>query len=248
MSTHSQISDLLPAYALGILDPQEQIEVEAHLAECAVCREALRSHEEVTAALAFSVPPLIPPPSLKQHILASVTPDKAPAAAPPTPWWRRWLEGLKPSSIALAAASTALVFILLLGNIALFIRMQNLEQRLAALNRAGLQTLRLKGSDLAPQAWAILAMDKDAPSGLLVVDDLPPLDQSQAYQLWLITPEGERHSGGVFRVDEKGHGLLEINSPQLLQTYAAFGVTIEPATGSPCPTGPNVLKGENPSG
>ena len=248
MSNHSHISQLLPAYALGILDPQEQIEVEAHLAECVICQEALRDYEDVMTNLAFSAPPQTPPHLLEQRILATVAPAPRPAPSQPAPWWHRWLERWSTPGIAVAAVSTALVLLLLLGNITLFLRVQNLEHQLAAPNRAGLQTISLAGSELAPQAWAILAMDKDAPSGLLVVDDLPPLEPDQAYQLWLITPDGERQSGGVFRVDERGHGILEITSPQLLQTYAAFGVTIEPATGSPAPTGPNVLKGKNTSG
>ncbi len=248
MSIHSHVSDLLPAYVLGVLDAQEQMEVEVHLAECTVCREELRAYENQTVDLAFSVPPLTPPSSLKQRIQESISHPKEPAATSPVAWWRRWLEGLQTPGVALAAASAALVLVLLLGNITLFTRVQHLERQMAASNRAGLQTLSLTGSEIAPQAWAILAMDKDAPSGLLVVDDLPPLDKRQAYQLWLITPDGKRQSGGIFRVDEKGHGFLEINSPRLLQTYAAFGVTIEPADGSPSPTGPNVLKGENTSG
>jgi len=248
MPTHPHVFDLLPAYALCVLDPDDRIEVEAHLAECSVCQEELRAYEALTADLVFSVPPVTPSPSLKQRILASTTPASAPAPASPGARWRRWLDGLRTPGFALAAASAALALILLIGNIVLFARVQNLEDMLVASNQAGLQTLGLTGSEIAPQAWAILVMDKDAPSGLLVVDNLPPLDKIQAYQLWLITPNGQRQNGGVFQVDEKGHGFLEIKSPNLLQKYAAFGVTIEPVGGSPAPTGPNVLKGQNTSG
>jgi len=244
MPTHPHILDLLPAYALGILDPDEISAVEKHLAECTLCQMELRAYEAVTADLALASPLVSPPPQLEQQILDAVTPP-TPA---PEPWWRRWLDALRRPGYSLAAASAALALVLLISNLVLITRVNTLENQLAALSQAGLGAVSLSGSEIAPQARAILVMDKDAPVGLLVADDLPPLDESHAYQLWLISPDGRRESGGVFRVDDRGHGSLEIQSPGPLQQYAAFGVTIEPAGGSPAPTGPNVLKGRNQPG
>jgi anti-sigma-K factor RskA len=58
--------------------------------------------------------------------------------------------------------------------------------------------------------------------------------------LWLIQ-DGQRTSGGVFSVSDEGYGSLWISSPEPLATYSAFGITIEPAGGSPGPTGDKVL-------
>ena len=80
----------------------------------------------------------------------------------------------------------------------------------------------------------------DGDHGTLVVDSLAPLGQDQQYQLWLIQ-DGERTDGGVFSVNPEGYGSLWVETPQPLSSYSAFGITIEPAGGSPGPTGDKVL-------
>ena len=89
----------------------------------------------------------------------------------------------------------------------------------------------------------MLVISSDGEHGTLVVDGLPPLDASQQYQLWLIQ-DGQRTSGGIFSVDGEGYGSLWITSPKPLISYQAVGITVEPAGGSPAPTGERVLGGE----
>ena len=51
------VFDLLPCYALGILDEAEALVVSRHLADCAVCRAELESYSETPSHLAVAVPP-----------------------------------------------------------------------------------------------------------------------------------------------------------------------------------------------
>jgi anti-sigma-K factor RskA len=55
--------------------------------------------------------------------------------------------------------------------------------------------------------------------------------------------DGERTSGGVFSVKQGGYAAKVIYAPLPLADYSSFGVTIEPAGGSPSPTGDKVLGG-----
>ncbi len=243
--------DQLPAYALGVLDPEEAAQVEAHLAVCEICRAELRAYESVVGDLALAVPQVAPPPALKQRILAGVapTPKPEPGRAPISPqssWWQRLLAALRPPSNTFAAVAAVLLLILLTSNLVLLSRLRTLERQVAMTKP--LPVVALHGSDMTPQARAVLILSEDGQRGALVVDDLPPLDENHAYQLWLITPDGKRDSGAVFRVGEDGYMTLTIENPMPLKNYAAFGVTIEPAGGSPQPTGPNVLKGQNLTG
>jgi anti-sigma-K factor RskA len=105
-----------------------------------------------------------------------------------------------------------------------------------------LRTINLTGTEAAPEATGLLVVSLDGEHGTLVVDGLAPLGQEQQYQLWLIQ-DGQRTSGGVFSVSEEGYGSLWISSPEPLSSYGAFGITIEPAGGSPGPTGDKVLGG-----
>ena len=87
----------------------------------------------------------------------------------------------------------------------------------------------------------MLSMDGD--HGTLVVDGLPVLTEAEQYQLWLIR-DGERTDGGVFSVDRRGYGSMWVHADEPLDSFDSFGVTLEPAGGSPGPTGPRMLGGE----
>jgi anti-sigma-K factor RskA len=103
-----------------------------------------------------------------------------------------------------------------------------------------LRTINLTGTEAAPEATGLLVVSLDGEHGTLVVDGLAALGEEQQYQLWLIQ-DGQRTSGGVFSVSEEGYGSLWISSPEPLSSYSTFGITIEPAGGSPGPSGDKVL-------
>jgi anti-sigma-K factor RskA len=103
-----------------------------------------------------------------------------------------------------------------------------------------MRVVALAGTEAAPAATGTIVISGDGEYGTLVVDGLPPLDAARQYQLWLIE-DGQRTSGGVFSVSSEGYGAMEIASPEPLSRYSAFGITVEPAGGSPGPTGDKVL-------
>ncbi len=106
-----------------------------------------------------------------------------------------------------------------------------------------LQVIQLSGTEFVPAATGMIVVSVDGQHGALVVDRLPVLDEAHEYQLWLIR-DGERDSGAVFSVDEDGYATKYVSSPEPLDGYTSFGITIEPAGGSPGPTGEKVLGGE----
>jgi predicted anti-sigma-YlaC factor YlaD len=50
---HAAVSELLGAYALDAVDPDEAVAIEDHLRECPRCRDEVNQHREVAAQLAF---------------------------------------------------------------------------------------------------------------------------------------------------------------------------------------------------
>lgn len=54
MMGHAEASELLGAYALDAVEPDEAEAVEAHLETCPRCRDELRSHREVVGVLAYA--------------------------------------------------------------------------------------------------------------------------------------------------------------------------------------------------
>jgi anti-sigma-K factor RskA len=137
------------------------------------------------------------------------------------------------------AASLVVIIVLLISNLYL---LNNLRAHESA-ELEEFTTMALVATDYSPNSTGMLVISSDGEYGVLVVDELPVLDESQQYQLWLIY-DGQRTSGGVFSVNDEGYGSLLIDSEQPLSSYPAFGITIEPAGGSPGPTGDKVLGGE----
>ena len=231
MLTHEEVMEQLPALALGALQENEAAEVRLHLAGCASCRAELAAFQGVTGRLGLAVPQVAPPAGLKSRLMERVGERQPAAAGARQPAWLERLANLlrRPIPAWSLAGGAALALVLVLG----------VSLLLPAGEQAPLRTIALAGTAAAPDATGVLVISADGEYGSLVVDGLPDLDAVRQYQLWLIR-NGQRVSGGVFSVHE-GYAVMEIVSPQPLDSYDAFGITIEPAGGSPGPTGEKVL-------
>ncbi len=239
MSAATHVTDLLAAYALDCLDEAESGVVSEHLAECADCRAALRSYQTVTDQLALAVPDAAPPSDLKARLMNRIQPARPTEPAQPrTSWWERLNALMRRSTPVWGLVGLVLIAALVVSNLWLWGRVSRPP---TITEPEVFQTIRLTGTEAAPAATGLLVVSPDGEHGTLVVDSLSPLGSEQQYQLWLISEDGQRTDGGVFSVSDEGYGSLWIESPQPLSSYPAFGITIEPAGGSPGPTGDKVL-------
>ncbi len=162
---------------------------------------------------------------------------------------RRWLF-VRP----LAAAA---VVALLVGNVALLLQNQQLQLQqdilaadLAQQNRALIflaaeepQELEIFDPAGLSSARADILWNNSLGLAVIYVRDFPECEAGMKYQLWL-TKDGQRSSGGLFSVDAKGMGLLVLSLDDSLDLYDVIGITPEPASGSPGPTAPPVVRGE----
>lgn len=227
--------DDLPAYALGVLEPAEVPQIEAHLSVCADCRAGLQAYRTVVEQLPLAVAMNDPAAEVKARLLAQATPRKL---SNPSPGWRERLADLfKVPQLPLRLVGVVAILLLVVSNLSLWQRMNQLQRP------AGFYIVELAGTEKFPDAKGMLVISEEGSEGTLVVEHLPALDESQQYQLWLIE-DGQRTSGGVFSPRESGYGRLWVASPGSLLLYNSFGVTIEPAGGSPGPTGDKVLGGD----
>ena len=151
------------------------------------------------------------------------------APTPARPFWERLLPALGLASLFLIIALTAISFIL-------WQRLSHLEFATAL----GMRAVPLSATDTALRATGFVVISADGDHGVLVVEGLMPLGESQQYQLWLIR-DGQRTSGAVFSTDEHSYAGTRIRAPRSLLDYSAVDITIEPAEGSSWPTGKQVL-------
>jgi anti-sigma-K factor RskA len=232
--SHRDLEELLAAVALGSLEQEERQSVQQHLRVCPPCRAAFECYEEVTGLLGLSAPEAEPPEGLKERILEGLGQrSRRPRKRVPGFWT---VPRLAP---AWAVAGAFALTVLIGFNALLWRQVRRLEARSEQLRS---QLVALEATESAPQARGLMIIDAGQPTATLVVEGLPVLDPDRQYQLWLIH-DGQRTSGGLFSVSPSGFGVLMVAAPQPLGSYQAFGITVEPAGGSPGPTGPKVLGG-----
>lgn len=231
MATHTDILNLIPAYALGCLDEDELVLVSEHLADCGECRAELQSYGPLVDHLALAAPETLPPPALHRRLMSQT--QEPPAQSLPQKPSRNLWGWVTPIWVG---AGLLIILILATGNLFLWRQINQLAEP------DMLSEVTLNGTQAAPDATGVIVLSLDGEYGTLVVDQLPPLDAEHQYQLWLIDDD-QRTSGGVFSVSDEGYGSIEIVSAEPLNSYSAFGISIEPTGGSPGPTGQKVLGG-----
>jgi anti-sigma-K factor RskA len=242
---HADLRDLIPAYALGSLDADEAVDVDRHLKGCAPCRKELAAYEAVVDALALAALDADPSPELRRRLLAEagrgrLATDDGAAAASQMPPARPRIPQTPPSSTiwrrpAWAGYALAALLLVSLG-LLIWLAGRTPDEALPVTLSPADAAL-----DAAPDALGELRFDPAGGAATLEVWRMPPLPADRQYQLWLVR-DGKRDSGAVFSVNDNGWAELPIEIAHSPDDFTSLGVTIEPAGGSPGPTGDKVLE------
>lgn len=241
----NNILDLLTAYALGALEPEEVGHVSELLEKDSALRELLAELRATADQVAYGLPDAEPPAELRQKALDRAfgrlpQPHVPAAIRPMAKWMRGWLVGLgAAAAIALFAAVVGWAQLASVRN-----ELAQTQARLAQQLAANAQVAKVLASN--PQSIALTGavgqgtILRDATNQFVLAATLPQLDTGKVYQLWLIesdTPVGV----GTFTVDQQGNGLLALQQAQLL-AGGTYAITAEPGPqGSERPSGPPVL-------
>jgi anti-sigma-K factor RskA len=228
------VLESLPAYVLGSLDEEEERSVAEHLAGCYLCRQELTAFQQVADQLPLAVPDVSPSEGLRPRLMERIQNLNVKQPSRSEGW--RFPQRLVPVG---ALAGLALILLLAFSNLLLWQRLNNLEVLTGPL---GMRAIALENTEAAPAASGFVIMGADGLNGVLVVDKLQQLDATREYQVWLVR-DATYTGGPVFSVDETGYRGLRIEAPESLLTYSSVLVTVEPAGGSPDPTGEHVLNG-----
>ncbi len=259
MKSHEQFEELAAVYAVGALDGDDLVRLEAHLADgCDRCAMLLLDSREAFVRLASAHPPVVPPAEVKAALLArmdaeEVRPARRPAGRASWVPWAAATAAVAVVSAMLTGGMVASRYEARLGQMAretaaVRERLQRNEAALreeVAVYRGAVELLRdpatrlveLRGAGPSPEASGRVIWHATA-GGQLVVANLPPAPAGKAYELWTLDGSAPRPAG-VFQVDASGratHRVQPTGGPA-----SKFAVTLEPEAGVPAPTGPIVL-------
>jgi anti-sigma-K factor RskA len=232
------IEELLGAYAIDAVDPDERRQVEAFLETSPRARAEVDQHREVVAQLAFGGREEAPA-GVWDRIAASLeerAPEPGPELAKVLPIKRRsrrrWLLG------ALAAAAIAAIAVLSVALVASNNEAKNQSEAIAAaFNDAKANTANKTVQMQAPDGRTATAVVE--PSGLGYIDGrtLPALPADKVYQLWAVPAQGAPVSLGLLG------SRPEISVFGLGGQPAALALSIESPSGAVAPTPPVEIVG-----
>lgn len=240
--TDDELHDLAPLHALDALDDVERRRFERHLATCDRCTATVAELRATAAELADAVA-VEPPPALRARVLAEVagTPQvpggAATTGAPggaagagrrPSAEHARW----RPAA-ALAAAAAVLALVLGGGWVVtdLADERDRAQELAAVLAAPDARTATLEGE---PGATLRVVWSPEADAAVVVGAGLADPGEGRVYELWALAPDGPR-SAGLFEPGDDGIVRRRLDLPA--EPAGGWGVTIEPAGGSPQPTG-----------
>jgi anti-sigma-K factor RskA len=241
---HSLLRENIAAYALGALDAADIAALESHLQTCESCRSELAEYQAISDGLLTALPPKAPSAALRKRLQGQL-PSAQKTAQKKTRPRLTW-------SFGQLAMGTALV-LLMLFNVFSFLQMREIQRQQATLlqqlktNQFALSMLAYPGTQAFPISGDKLSgsvlLDRDRNTVALVMWHLPELSDDQTYQAWLIEPDGQRVSAGIFRPQNTtAYTTQPIYAKQDISNFTGIGVTIEPSGGSEQPTGPRLFK------
>jgi anti-sigma-K factor RskA len=255
------IDDEVDAYVLGTLAPAERRRFEVRLAESAALRQQTQAAQTTLWLLAESPTQLSPSSRLRGRILAAVAAEEGEPAAVVSIGTARRVE-VPPQTLAggrsllqrrwssWLAVAAVLVAIGLGGwNLQLQQQLQ-LQRTIISEERQALQTLiaadkfwTMRGvPERAPEALSTLAVNLRQRQTVLAVTGFPVLPPGQVYQVWVVQ-NGRQVAVGKFNPPATTSEVTLVIPSDLAGVSHAM-ITVEPAEGSPQPTGQVVMGGD----
>ena len=240
----------LGAYALGALELQEAARVDAHVRQCHRCRSSLNQYQAIAEGLLHGPHPLQPPRSVRAELKQRLVTRGTGFAGTIRPGWRTIALPTFAGLLVMAVVSLSLVALQMQTSL------RRVQDQVRAAQVAQEERARVDGVSLAlltyparqvamvsgDRAYGTFLFEPRLPMAVLNAWGLPEVGSAQVFQLWLVRPDGERVSAGLFVRDADApftRVLLDLSEP--LKSFVGLGVTVEPLDGSPEPTGPKVL-------
>lgn len=262
-----RFEELLPSYALGILEGDDLRAVDEHLLEnCERCNAELLAMSHLVEEMAGSIEPVTPSQMVRARTLRSIqssatsstseSPERTTGISPVWRFamaaglallvWSGWSQfDLRREVDRLAADREGLRQELDVVRTDLQATRTELARTLLAsriVSAPQSRSILLAGLDKAPESSARTYVDPDSSRAVFYASNLEALPSDKTYQLWFIA-DGTPVSAGTFAVAADGSGSVLVEDVAAFESLQAWAVTIEPAGGVPQPTGDMVLLG-----
>ncbi|MDQ6900598.1 MAG: anti-sigma factor [Candidatus Dormibacteraeota bacterium] len=242
---HDSLEEMVAAYTLGALEPEEQESVRAHIEACASCRQLLNRLSTAAATIPLAVAEVRPPSRLRAQILsaaAATSPgeraERGPSRVLPLKRPRTGRRSFQPRWQWPSWASNAAVAVLAVGLLGLGAWNVNLQQQLS---RPPTSHQILGQGEMAGSQATVTTVSQDR-LALVSFEKMPQAPEGKVYELWLIGDDGRPAPAGVFTPDQRGTYTLVVNRD--VRGVRKVAVTVEAGPdGTSAPTQTSQLAG-----
>jgi anti-sigma factor RsiW len=220
------LHELTAAYALDALGADEAAPYEAHLSQCARCRDELAELAEPIAALAWGGGPATPTAALRDRILEAAAAERANVVPLRRPWLLR-----ATAAVAAVAACAAVGLGIWAGS--LLDSLHSARSSRAADARA-VEILADPASRRIPVTGVhgTVAIDTTGQAALML-HQLPAAPAGKTYEAWVIPPSGSPKPAGMFH---GGGTTTVVRLEKTVPKGSTVAATMERAGGVDAPT------------
>ena len=234
MSNAGHIEEEAAAGALRALPPEEEAQVDEHIAQCSPCRHVLDEAEDTAHLLTLIVQPAPPPRHCKVRVMERIEREEflqRPARRRwQTPGWTGW------------AVAGTLALALMPWNMYLQRQVAN-ARMVQAMMVADPQPSRLKPQgSAAKSATGRMYMDPTTNRAVLVIENLQPPPAGKVYQVWVANEERQQPME-TFKVAHRVEQVV-MRASEPLTKFKWVMITMENAGGSTHPSETTVLFGD----
>ena len=230
-----ELHHLAHAYALDALDADERAAFEAHYHDCDVCSGDVTADREVAAMLAEAVA-VAPAPDLKAAVMGEITKTRQlPPLVPERTDELAARRAARRRQVGWVAGIAALL-IAAIGVTSQFGDSRDDVADVVAAPDAIVTSLEGSGDGTLRVVWSA-ERDEVAVFG----SDLANPGADRAYALWFLHGDGSVAPAGLFTPSDGGEVRTVLDVAD--DSTTGWGVTIEPATGSPQPTSDVIFVG-----
>ena len=242
MAENSWLDEHIELYALGALEADEVERVEREIATEPVAerqryrQEITRTREALASLSAEYATP--PPPRIRQLVLADLPSDETvPSNVVDITSRRRRV------TIAVGAVAAALALIVggvLVGRVTAPdasgpVAQDDVNNQISQVLAA--PDMQLQQADIGEDTSVTVVASREEDKAVVMADGLPAVPAGQTYQMWLMGDDHDPVSVGLMQ-GSPGRQAVAVDNVSGSDT---FGVTVEPAGGSPQPTGDPVV-------
>jgi len=248
-----EFEDIYIDYLLEQSEDARRRTFAAHLKDCAECKAELAELRETLFSLPLDLPLTEPPSYLREAVMRQTAgPRLVSQASLRQPGWRIWAIAASVLVAALGLVAlrqwqtkedmTRQIGLLQEENRRLRESNSSLSDRVDLLTRPDTRFLRMAGLENFRGTSGSAFLQPADRMAIAFIHNLPSVPQQQDFQMWVIQNGRPPFPSQVFKPSGQTTEI-SFSVPVEVSQVAVLAVTIEPAGGSPQPTGPMVLAG-----